>query len=155
MSNKGRRHLRTDTIGCLLTYICVVYACTHTQMYTHTQSHTQRERGGEGEIERGRGREKFSVPVLCSSKGFIEVPVLLLHVQWAVSEFSLTMGNCCPFVKSNLQVLAIVCVVCGFPGTSFTTNSIIYNPFLVLKASFGDRRWPAGSLVPPLFGDFL
>lgn len=33
-------------------------------------------------------------------------------------------------------------------------DSVGVNLVLVLEASFGDERWPVGTMSPPLFGDF-
>ena len=76
---------------------------------------------------------------------------------WSVSCVGIVFSNgaCCQLVESNL-VSWQQPELEDFHGTLSTKNSIGYNPVLVLAASFGYKRWPAGALfLPPLFRDFI
>jgi hypothetical protein len=102
-------------------------ACT--VHFWHQQHHSVR-------VNEARGRHQldFVVSELCG----------YCLQQWGL----LSVGGEQPIV------LATAWIVWGFSWDPAANNSIKCNPFSVLEASFGDKRWPIATLSPPFFSDF-
>ena len=66
-----------------------------------------------------------------------------------------SLGPCCHFGESNLLPWQQLWLLGDFHGIPLFNNSVECKPVPVLEDSFGDKRWPVGTLSPSLFGDFI